>query len=235
MDAQQNKLELIQLLEERALRNKYNYAETLFPSEGRLNRNAYPKHMEFFKAGKNHSERAFIAANRIGKTQAGLYELRCHLTGNYPDWWEGKVFTKPILACAVGVTNTQTTTVIQEGLLGARTDIGAGMVEKKCIGRHLSNPGSPDALVSCEVKHSSGGWSRVMFKSQQHDVESFQGFKFDVVFLDEEPPENIYAELLVRTMTTHGIIMLTFTPLQGLSNVILSFLPGGVFPKDQVL
>lgn len=235
MSQQHDKLELLHLLEEKAYREKYNFAETLFPETGPLKRTAYPKHMEFFKAGKNNTERAFIAANRVGKTQAGLYEMRCHLTGKYPTWWEGRTFNKPILACAVGVTNTQTTTVIQEGLLGPRTDVGSGMVERDLIGRHLSNPGSPDALVSCEVKHATGGWSRVMFKSQQHDVESFQGFKFDVVFLDEEPPENIYAELIVRTMTTNGLIMLTFTPLQGLSNVILSFLPGGVFPKNQVI
>jgi phage terminase large subunit-like protein len=29
-------------------------------------------------------------------------------------------------------------------------------------------------------------------------------------------------------MTTDGMVMITFTPLQGLSEVVLSFLPGGV-------
>lgn len=225
-----NNAQLLQLLEEKALRIKYHYADTLFPEEGPYRRELYPKQLEFFAAGKLNKERAFIAANRVGKTQAGLYELRAHLTGKYPSWWVGRVFKKPILACAAGVTNAQTTEVIQTGLLGSRTELGTGMVEKDLIGRHLSNPGSPDALISCEVKHVTGGWSKVIFKSYQHNVESFQGYKFDAVFLDEEPPEDIYTELLVRTMTTNGAVFLTFTPLQSLTGVLKSFLPNGNYP-----
>ena len=36
---------------------------------------------------------------------------------------------------------------------------------------------------------------------------------------------SIYSECLLRTMTTDGIVMLTFTPLLGLSDVALKFLP----------
>lgn len=32
----------------------------------------------------------------------------------------------------------------------------------------------------------------------------------------------------MRTMTTEGSLILTFTPLQGLSSVVLSFLPDGL-------
>jgi len=38
---------------------------------------------------------------------------------------------------------------------------------------------------------------------------------------------DIYVECLLRTMTNEGIMILTFTPLQGLSNVVLSFLSEG--------
>ena len=37
----------------------------------------------------------------------------------------------------------------------------------------------------------------------------------------------------MRTMTTGGLLMLTFTPLLGLSEVVLSFLPGGKLPQAE--
>jgi len=36
---------------------------------------------------------------------------------------------------------------------------------------------------------------------------------------------DVYGECLIRTATTDGIVMITFTPLAGLSEVVLSFLP----------
>ena len=54
-------------------------------------RRLYPKLLEFFRAGAKYRERCLMAANRTGKTLGGGgYETACHLTGLYPDWWEGK-------------------------------------------------------------------------------------------------------------------------------------------------
>ena len=36
----------------------------------------------------------------------------------------------------------------------------------------------------------------------------------------------------IRTATTDGIIMLTFTPLEGMSEVVLGFLPAEMRPQD---
>ena len=44
----------------------------------------YQKHLAFFASRER--ERLMIAANRIGKTQAGAYETTAHLTGLYPKW-----------------------------------------------------------------------------------------------------------------------------------------------------
>ena len=46
-----------------------------------------------------------------------------------------------------------------------------------------------------------------------------------------QPPLDIYTECLVRTMTTNGLIMVTFTPLEGMSEVVLSFLENGKLPE----
>ena len=44
------------------------------------------------------------------------------------------------------------------------------------------------------------------------------------IWLDEEPPQLIYNECLMRILTTNGLIMLTFTPLQGTTPLVKSFL-----------
>jgi phage terminase large subunit-like protein len=47
-------------------------------------------------------------------------------------------------------------------------------------------------------------------------------------WLDEEPPLEIFGECVIRTMTVQGgLIMLTFTPLNGLSDTAVGFMPGG--------
>jgi phage terminase large subunit-like protein len=44
------------------------------------------------------------------------------------------------------------------------------------------------------------------------------------VWFDEEPPPDIYSEGLTRTNATGGITMITFTPLLGMSEVVLMVL-----------
>src|SRR4051812_17459093 len=78
----------------------------------------YPKQKAFHDAGATYRERLFLAGNRCGKTQAGAYEMAMHLTGMYPQWWEGKRFDKPVRAWAAGVTGESTRDVVQEKLFG---------------------------------------------------------------------------------------------------------------------
>jgi len=54
------------------------------------------------------SQRLLMAGNRIGKSFCGATELAYHLTGKYPDWWEGKKFDRPIRAWAGGSSNETT-------------------------------------------------------------------------------------------------------------------------------
>ena len=50
---------------------------------------------EFYKAGKTNKQRMLMAANRVGKAASHAAEVAYHLTGLYPDWWEGIRFTRP--------------------------------------------------------------------------------------------------------------------------------------------
>jgi phage terminase large subunit-like protein len=58
-----------------------------------------------------------------------------------------------------------------------------------------------------------------------HPRKAWQGTERDVVWFDEEPPMDIYVEGLTRTLTTGGMIMATFTPIEGMTEVTLQFMP----------
>jgi len=215
-------------LTERQKRQQLFY---LYPEEGELSRYKYPKHMEFFAAGAEHRERLMMAANRVGKTWGiGGYETVLHLTGLYPDWWEGTRLKRPIRAWAAGDTTETVRDIIQYKLLGNHGEHGTGLIPHSHLEDTTSRSGVPNAVRDIYVKHESGGTSMLSLKSYDQGRESFQGTEQDLIWLDEEPRMDIYSECLIRTMTTKGLIICTFTPLQGMSEVVQSFLEDGKIP-----
>lgn len=231
MIARADMLELVSLEQELERRKAGRKLSTYFPDTGPLRRELYPKHLEFFRLGASKSERLFLAANRVGKTEgAGGYELACHLTGRYPAWWQGRRFGKANTWWAAGDTRETVRDILQLKLLGPRGQHGTGLLPRESIER--TAPGFiPDAVQAIWVKHAAGGLSVVQFKSYDQGREAFQGTEQDGIWLDEEPPQDVYTECLLRTMTTGGLVMLTFTPLRGMSEVVLAFMPGGALPE----
>lgn len=220
---------VIEAEDQRRARNKITQ---FFPKTGQFRRELYKPHCEFFKAGAKYRTRIFLAGNRCGKTIAGAYELTLHLTGNYPDWWEGKRFDKGVRAVAAGDTGKSTREVVQQELLGPPGRFGTGMIPHDLILKTTMRSGVTDAVDTCYVKHASGDFSTLIFKSYEQKRESFQGLNLEYAWLDEESPESIFDECLTRTATTNGLIALTFTPLQGLTPLIQRFLPGGISTAD---
>lgn len=239
-------LERLDLLE--ALRRKRSQRRfyDLFPDadtfdhDGRTihARHKYPKHLEHFAAGATYRQRCFMAANRVGKTFAGAYEATCHLTGEYPDWWEGKRFDKPVRLWAAGKTNETTRDIVQATLLGEISHAGrkgftgTGIVPGAAIGGVTWKQGVQDLADTVKIKHKTGRFSTLGFKSYQQGRGSFEGTEQHVIWLDEEPPLDVYSECLIRTATTNGIVYLTFTPLEGLSETVMQFLPGDHRPDE---
>ncbi len=187
----------------------------------------YPKQAAFHEAGAKHRERLLMCANRFGKTMCGAAELAFHLTGDYPQWWNGKRFDKPVRAWAAGVTAETTRDVLQEKLIGPpfrESEWGTGMVPKAAIAGIATSRGIPAAIDTVNVRHISGGLSSLQFKSYERGREKWQGAALEVVYFDEEPDEGIYSEGLTRTNETGGIVYLCFTPLLGVSAVVQRFL-----------
>lgn len=187
----------------------------------------YAKQLEFHSVGASNRERLFLAGNRCGKTQAGAFEMAMHLTGQYPDWWQGKRFLKPVRAWAAGITSESTRDVVQEKLFGApdrREDWGTGAIPKDCLGEIVMGRGIGNAIDLASIKHISGGWSSLSFKAYEKGREKWQGAALEVIWNDEEGPIDIYTEALTRTNETGGIIYTTCTPLLGMSQVMMRFL-----------
>lgn len=215
------------LMEEERRRSKGRRLFSLYPETGALRRELYPKHVEFFAAGREHMERAAMAANRVGKSFGiGGYETALHLTGLYPDWWPGRRFAHPVDWWAAGDTLTTTRDIVQLILLGPIEQWGTGLIPADTlIGPPVMRGGVTGGVDFARVKHVSGGESLIGFKAYDQGRKTFQGTAKHGIWLDEEPDEKIYDECLVRLATTNGLLLCTFTPLLGLSKVALKFMP----------
>ena len=246
--SEEEQAELLRLLEEENdYRDRRRFFDT-FPDETTTvggttywARDLYPKHMAFLAEGARRRERCFMAANRVGKTVTGAFETTAHLTGLYPDWWEGRRFDRPIAAAAAGKTNETTRDVVQAALFGPLTHVGArripsgtGMIPARALKAQTWKSGVPDLIDTARIEHVSGECSTLCLKSYHQGRGVFEGVSFDVVWFDEEPPLDVYNEALIRTATTDGVTMLTFTPLDGVSETVLSFMPGGDPDKRHV-
>lgn len=201
-----------------------------YPDTGPLRRELYVRHLEFFANGAAHTERAIIAANRSGKSTAAGYELALHLTGRYPDWWVGRRFQRPVVAWAAGEDSKSVRESLQVILFGSLDALGTGMIPgDDIVGRPAMARGAVDLIDSAAVKHVAGGASRLVLKSYEQGRESFQAAAVDAIWLDEEPPKDIYTEALTRVMSTvpgepNGALFCTFTPLSGMSEVVMDYL-----------
>jgi phage terminase large subunit-like protein len=233
--------ELLALLEEQKRRADRNKLSTYYPDVGPLRRELYPKHLEFFAAGEKYRERCAMCANRIGKTEGmGGYETALHLTGRYPTWWKGAMFDSAVRFWAAGKTNETTRDIVQAKLFGPVTGsgpgkhvAGTGLIPGDLIGDLTWKAGVPDLIDTAKIKYEpTGEWSILGLKSYQQGRGAFEGTEQDGIWLDEEPPIEVYGECLIRTATTDGLIYITFTPLEGMSETVLQFLPSGKVAED---
>ena len=184
----------------------------------------YPRQIEFHNASATKRERLFRAGNQLGKTWSSAYEIAYHLTGLYPDWWKGKKWARGVTGWALGQSMQSTRDTMQRLILGRPGEWGTGTIPADLIIDIKRAQGVADCVDCVFVKHVSGGISRVYFKSCEQGREKLQGETLDFAALDEEPPLDIYTEVLTRTNATKGIVWITFTPLLGMSDVVSRFL-----------
>ena len=116
---------------------------------------------------------------------------------------------------------------VQRLLIGEPKDEsqwGTGYIPHEDLISYTRRQGVSSALDGYIVQHVSGGQSMLGFKSYDQGRQKWQGESLDLVWLDEEPAQDIYIEALTRTNATDGMIYLTCTPLLGLSDVVYAFI-----------
>ena len=210
--------ELEDLLAEEELENRFSRIDSYDP---------YPYQQKFHESGSEANQRLLMAANRIGKSYCGSMELSYHLTGIYPDWWEGREYDRPIVAWAGGVSNETTRDIVQFELLGSPDDpdaFGSGTIPKNYIIKTERKPGVPNAKSVALIRHISGGNSSLFFKAYEMGVEKWQGRSVDCIWLDEEPSREIYSQAVTRTLDRKGMVYMTFTPEAGMTETVASFM-----------
>jgi len=208
--------EIIEELKTRRQRSKFKYW------------NPWPKQRQVMNLKSKVI--VFMGGNRAGKSVSGAYWTTCHLTGLYPDWWEGVRYSTPVDWWCVGETVQTTRDVLQKELLGdiRKGSIGEGMIPAELIVDYRKQPGSPDVIDTIYVQHVSGGISTCAFKTMDQGVTKLRGTKKHGIWMDEEPKDgkgyDIMSELRRRTMLIKdemgeeaGQVMLTFTPQLGMS------------------
>jgi phage terminase large subunit-like protein len=179
------------------------------------------------------SERMLMAANRVGKTFSAAAEVGYHATGLYPDWWQGRKFDRPIKAWTGAPTNELSRDVVQAELTGGtwKSDgWGTGSIpaDYLCPNPSLRQCGIKDVIEQFYVRHESGGKSQVTLKTYEQGWKRWQGQAPDLVWMDEEPDDYmIFSEAETRVLSKQGLIMVTFTPLSGVTELVSHFMEGG--------
>ena len=181
-----------------------------------------------FKAGRVDRERIAMGGNRVGKSfSIGAYETALHMTGLYPEWWNGHRFEKQILAWAGATKSTKARDVNQLFLTGkiqADRTLSGGFIPPIRISKFTRKTGVADAIDQIVVRSKYGYDNTLMFKSYEEGRTSFEAEAVDWIWLDEEPTRPIYDECKIRLLTTRGLILSTLTPVEGITETIVGML-----------
>lgn len=168
----------------------------------------HPKQKEFHRCSKRN--RWALGGNRTGKTEVGAVEAVWMARGNHPYRRIGK----PVDGWIVSLTNEVQRDVAQKKVLSYLNPAWIKGVKMREGKGDDPDHGIIDFIL---IESVWGGLSTIGFKSCDQGRERFQGTSKDFIWFDEEPPEEIYTECLMRTLDCKGYIWGTMTPLKGLT------------------
>lgn len=218
------KAELLQLLEEKAKRIKANQLRLMYAS-------LYDWQKRFIGATKDNRSAMLMAANRVGKTRTGLVVDAHHLTGDYPDDWQGHRFEHAPRVWLLGYSMEKTRDLLQMPLFGRIEGgkfLGGIIPAEKMVG-FFSATGTSGAMREVRIKHKSGYESICQFWSYSQGQHAIMGDSVDWYHIDEEPRDKeIYPQVLTRTATGDkgrgGRGILTFTQENGRTELVVQFM-----------
>jgi len=171
-----------------------------------------------------------MAANQVGKSQTGCSIDSYHLTGDYPEDWEGHKFDFPPLIWLLGYSGEKTRDLLQAKLFGkfVNGEFEGGYISKDKIVDKILMTGTKGAMREVRVKHKAG-ISTVQFWSYSQGQHAIMGDVVDWYHIDEEPKDPaIFPQVLTRTLNGDrgkgGRGILTFTPENGKTELVCQFM-----------
>lgn len=147
--------------------------------------------------------RLLIGGNRSGKTTVGAREAILIAKGEHPYW--SNIIPVPNIGWIVSLDLTVGLVVAKKKLMELLPSEDIKTHNKK-EGHIILNNGSEMWFKSCE-----SSWKK------------FQGASIHYCWMDEEPPEDIFKEVLVRVTDTRGCVWITMTPVMDLEAEDLSW------------
>ena len=146
--------------------------------------------------------------NRSGKTECGAAECVYMARGIHPY----RKNRKDVFGWVVSLSQQV------QGMWRRRRFCSIFRLVDRGRGELSGKKGSPSGVIDqIRVRNVFGGISVIGFKSCDQGREKFQGASLDFVWFDEEPPEDVYRECVMRVMDRKGDIFGTMTPLKGLT------------------
>jgi phage terminase large subunit-like protein len=201
------------------------YRDSFFTESGPFARSKFPKSVEFFDATAHYPNVNCFGSNRSSKSTSLMYAAAVWLTGDYPEWWTGRRFEKPVQMWISGETGTLVRNNLQRYLIGSKEALGQiSFITTEQI-EHASWAGKPEGLCTSALIKSKYGTSKVEFKSYDQGQYRFASDTIDVVILDEEPKAGIFTEAITRVATTNGIVCCGFTALRGITPLVALLAP----------
>ncbi len=194
---------LIKLQNEKKKRDECNFITKYNTGE-----KVHQKQIAFHKCQKKN--RWVFGGNRSGKTECGAVECVYITRGIHP-YRENR---KNTFGWVVSLTTQVQRDVAQAKILQYLSPYWIEDIVMQSGRKDAPHLGVIDQI---HVKNVFGGVSVIGFKSCDQGRERFQGSSLDFVWFDEEPPEDIYDECLMRVLDRNGDIFGTMTPLKGLT------------------
>lgn len=145
----------------------------------------------------------FLAANRLGKSECGMRETLWRARGEHP--YKEVPFISVIWIGILDFTFYKETTLFH----------WRKWAPAEWIIKDLSENNKHAIL-----RRADGGECHIFIKTYEQGRESWQGAGVDYIWIDEEPPEDVYGEARARLVTTRGGMLLTLTALTGVTGWI---------------
>lgn len=146
----------------------------------------------------------FLGGNRSGKTAAGVIEDLWWVTKRHP-------YRK--------IPDTQIRgRVLGDGFEnGTINEVLIPTLKRWILPSDLINGSWEDSWSRQDRALTLTNGSFIEFKSYDQDIQKHAGTSRHFIHFDEEPPQNIYIENLIRTVDTAGSWWMTMTPLNGMN------------------